>query len=796
MKTFRKISVWMLGILAAILLIAFAIVYYLELRALPRYNKDITISGLKADVRVYRDERAVPHVYAQNEHDLYMVTGYLMAQDRMWQMDLLRRVTLGRLSEIFGADMVNTDLLLRALRMSEKSGLVLEKADESLLQSLNAFAAGVNSYIEQAGKRLPVEFTLLGYTPEKWEPMHTLNLIGYMAWDLAGSWGNEIALHKLRGKVSDEMLMELYPDMEMQTTYVHTVNNANSLSYNMLDAVAKLRELGLEGFSASNNWAVTASKSANGKALMANDMHLGFGLPGIWYQIHQVVEGSFQVSGVALPGAPMVINGHNDHIAWGMTNLYVDEMDFYSETLNPDDSTMYLFNGEWLPLEFREEIINIKGAEPVKRNNVFTHRGPLISGFKKVDDEQISMRWTGNEFSNELRSIYLLNKARNWDEFRNALSTMGAVSQNVIFADTEGNIGLQTAGMVPVRKQGNGIFVYPGDTDAFDWTGFLPFEDLPFTYNPPEDYVSSANNRTTGPDFPHHIGYWFDNSARIDRIREMIEGKPQLDIDDFKKMHADFNSAFAAKYAPDLVKIIGESSDLKPIENQAFENLKNWNYYLGKDCTATPVFELFYLNFMRNALEDELGETSFRELGGGLLRHVFAHLWVNRDSNWIDDIRTTEKESFESLVMKSFADAVHYLAVNHGNNPDQWKWGAMHQLSLKHPMGRVKLLDKLFGLNMGPYPVGGSFHTVNPMGYGFHAGFSVAHGASQRHIYMPSDWDNTYTVIPTGTSGIPGTRYYGFQAQAFLNNEYFHESWSRSDIEDKAKYQCTFKPVE
>lgn len=784
----------MLGILAGILLIAFAIVYYLEVRALPRYNKDVKITGLKAEVRVFRDDRAVPHVYAQNEHDLYMATGYLMAQDRLWQMDLLRRVTLGRLSEIFGADMIDADQLLRALRMSEKSLKVLENSDEALLVSLNAFASGVNSYIEQAGKRLPVEFTLLGYQPEKWEPMHTLNLIGYMAWDLAGSWGNEIALHKLRGKVSDEMLLELYPDMELQTSYVHTVNDTNTLSFNLLDAVDKLRNLGLEGFSASNNWAVTGSKSANGKALMANDMHLGFGLPGIWYQIHQSVEGSFQVSGVALPGAPAIINGHNDFIAWGMTNLYVDEMDFYVETLHAEDSTRYKFNGEWKPLELRQEEIKVKGGEAVMRTNAFTHRGPLISKFKKVESQPISMRWTGNEYSNELRSIYMLNKAKNWNEFRDALSTMGAVSQNVIYADVEGNIGLQTAGMVPVRKQGNGVFVVPGDTDDYDWSGFLPFESLPFTYNPPENYVSSANNRTTGPEYPHHIGYWFDNSARIDRIRQMIEGKTQLDADDFKKMHADLNSSFAAQYTPELLKILSESSDLTPIEAQVLSNLNSWNYYLGVDCTSTPVFELFYLKFMKNALSDELGESAFRELGGGLLRHVFAHLWVHRNSAWIDDVNTPEKETFETLVLKSFADAVQYLSTNYGEKPDQWKWGKMHQLTLKHPMGKVKILDKVFGLNKGPFPVGGSFHTVNPMGYGFHTPFSVVHGASQRHIFMPSDWSNTFTVIPTGTSGIPGTKYYGYQAAAFLNNQYYNESWTRSDIERKAKYQCTFNP--
>lgn len=794
MKTLKKALFWILGILATVLLLAVAVVYYLETRALPDYNEDVKISGLRSEVRVYRDERAVPHVFAQNEHDLYMVTGYLMAQDRLWQMDLLRRVTQGRLSEIFGADMVDTDQLLRALQIQEKSKMVLENSDQALLDCLSAFADGVNAYLEQAGKRLPIEFTVLGYKPEKWESLHSLNLIGYMAWDLAGSWEDEIALHKLRGKVSHEMLMELYPHLDMQTSYVFDSVKTTILSFNLLDAAENLHKLGVEGFSASNNWAVTASKSANGKALMANDMHLGFGLPGIWYQIHQEVEGSFRVSGVALPGAPIVVAGHNEFFAWGMTNLYVDEMDFYLENLHPEDSTLYLFNGEWRPLKIQQEEIKIKGGEAVMRSNAFTHRGPLISGFREVKAEQISMRWTGNELSNELRSMYLINKARNWDEFRNALTTMGAVSQNVIYADVEGNIGLQTAGMIPVRKQGKGMFVYPGDTDAYDWSGFLPFEELPYAYNPPENQVSSANNRTTGPDYPYHIGHWYATPARIDRIRQMINEKPQLDVEDFKRMQADFTSSFAATYTPELLEIVSRKSDLNPLESQALNNLKNWNYNLTADCKATPVFEFFFMTFMKNALSDELGDTLFRSLASGIMRHGFLYLWENRSSAWIDNVNTAETETFEDLVVKSFADAVQQLSTQYGDNPDKWKWGEMHQLTLRHPMGGVKILDRIFGLNKGPFPVGGSFHTVNPMAFGFHKPFSVRHGASQRHIYMPSDWNNSYTVIPTGTSGIPASKYYGSQAESFLSHQYHKESWTRADIESRAKHQCTFKP--
>lgn len=795
MKTFKRILAGLLILLVAVAIAGYIFVNQIAKKALPDYAKPVQIAGLLDEVHVYRDTHAIPHIYAKNEHDLYLTTGYLMAQDRLWQMDLLRRVTFGRLSEIFGEDMLGADHLLRSLRIPEKSQLVLSQSDENLIRCLDAFAGGVNQFIENHQKKLPPEFTILGYKPEPWQPLHTVNLIGYMAWDLAGSWLTEITLYKLMLQVDAEKFNQLIPDLSQQRTLVHPAIGFEKTSdlFPLLDHSKKLQELGLEVFSASNNWAVNASKSETGYPILSNDMHLGFGAPGIWYPLHQVIEGRLNVTGVTLPGAPLIVVGHNENIAWGMTNLYVDEMDFYLETLS-DDGNKYLLDDEWLDLEVKQETIITKKGDTVVKEIQFTHRGPIVSGFKKINDQAISMRWNGNDYSNELRSIYLLNRAGNWDEFRDALSTFGAVSQNVIYADTEGNIGIQTAAAVPLRNVGNPILLFPGHTRESDWTGMLAFEELPFTYNPPEGHVASANNRAVGDDFPYYIGYWYDMPFRIDRIREMLNEKEKLGPEDFKLMLGDFKSKAVERYLDHLVQILLTIPDLTETERNALGMLAGWDMVLTAESVPATVFEKFYSIFISNILADEMGQELYREFGGGLIRNMFDRIWKNPESSWVNNIHTDKLETFEEMVALSFRETIQWLEQNMGADPDNWKWGEIHQLSINHPMGSVKILDRIFGLNKGPFPVGGSFHTVNPKAYSFHNPYAVVHGASQRHIFNMGNLQESYVVIPTGASGIPASKYYVNQIEMFINNQYRKDLWLKQDVMAGAKYHTIFSP--
>jgi penicillin amidase len=783
-------------LLVLIVFAAWMMVSNLRNRAVPDYSKNIQLTGITGKVEVIRDSFAIPHVYAENEKDLYLTVGFVMAQDRMWQMDLLRRVTTGRLSEIFGPDMADADQLLRSLGMTNKSQEIFAGSDPSLQEALKAFCSGVNQYIEQAGKKLPPEFTLLGYKPEPWFPEHSINLIGYMAWDLSTGWSTEVLLGQIREKVSSDLFNDLLPALDRQTSYVYPDFNLDNQSAEVLGnldkVIRKIDNLGLDVFRGSNNWAVAGEKSTTGKPILANDMHLSLMVPGIWYQMHQVIPGKLNVTGVVLPGQPMIVAGHNDRIAWGFTNVMVDDVDFYLETINPANPDEYKFNGDWVPMTKKEELIITSKGDTIRRTNRFTHRGPVISGFRGVEGKTISMQWLGNEKSNELRTVYLLNRARNWDDFREALHTFVSVNQNAVYADVDGNIGLQSTIGIPLRKE-PGIHVFPGETDEFDWKGLVPFEELPVTFNPPSGFVSSANNRTANPDYPYYISAWFDLPYRKDRIDQLLTEKEKLSVDDFKRIQADNRSKMAEKFVPFFLQycFAQDFTDQKYL--QGLELVRKWDFDYPRESAAASVFEAWYWRIYTNLASDEMGDLLSKfESEKTLVKNFMENILANPQSGWCDNISTTgSKEALQDIITASFMEAFDYLENALGKKPGDWQWGSLHTFTIKHPMAQVKLIDKLFGLSRGPYPVPGSFHTVGPYSYPFFEPAEVNHGASHRHIFNMGDLDRSETVIPTGTSGVPGSPYFCDQTELYVNNKYHADYISREKVEKAGKYRIT-----
>jgi penicillin G amidase len=750
--------------------------------------------GLESEVEILRDKHGVPHIYADNEDDLYRAVGFAMAQDRLWQMDLLRRVTQGRLSEILGKDQIETDLMMRALRIQEKSQKILDASDPKIVSALEAFSDGINQYIAQFP--LPPEFKILAYQPEWWKPVHSINLIGYMSWDLSSGWGMEYFLHQLRSEVPDSMVTQMIPNLKNHNTLIFPEFGLNSITAEstILSASQNLKDLGIEVFNGSNNWAVSGKKSTSGMPLMANDMHLGLFAPGIWYQIHQVVNGKVNVTGVAVPGQPFVIAGHNDSIAWGMTNVMVDDLDFYAEKLNKD-STKYWFDGAWKDLEIHHETIKTKEGDSLKVDLKFTHRGPLVNRFKKEKETPLSIRWLGNEMSNEIRSVYLLNRAKDWSDFREACRTFTSVSQNIVYADVDGNIGLQCSAGLPIRS-GSGIEIYPGDSSKYDWKGLVPFEELPYEYNPDRGYVSSANNKTVSADYPYYISYWFATPSRIDRIREMLEAKEKLGIEDFKAMHSDFKSKTAEQMTPIFLEALQKSSSYSATEKEAMNLLAAWDYKLTKESPAASIFEVLYRKSMLNLVKDDLSPELFEGIKGGrmLLENLMINVLHDKTSEWVDNIDTPEKESFDDLVIQSFKETVAELSAQLGPDVAQWQWGKLHSFTLSHPLGVVPALNKLLKLNRGPFEVPGSFHTVCPYSYSYTNLYKTNHGASERHIFDTGDWDQSQTIIPTGTSGIPASDFYLDQTELYLNNQYHDDPFSRAEVENKAAFKMKLNP--
>lgn len=759
MKLLKRILLTLGLLLVLALIVGYFFLNHVKTAALPDYSKDVQIPGLTEEVTILRDSFAIPHIYAKNEADLYRAVGFAMAQDRLWQMDFLRRVTQGRLSEIFGEGQVSTDLLMRALRIQEKSEKVIAQSSPEIVAALEAFSAGVNFYMEKYP--LPPEYRILNYKPEPWQPVHSINLIGYMSWDLKSGWGIEIFLHRLAIEVSSEHIIHLIPDSETHSTPVFPNEVPVFIPGEIiLSATSELQKLGLEIFSGSNNWAVSGAKSRTGKPLLANDIHLELFAPGIWYQMHQVAGETLNVTGLVLPGQPFVIGGHNDSIAWGTTNVAVDDLDYYAETLN-EDSTKYLLDGEWKDLLIKEEIIKTKEEEEIRETLKFTHRGPIVNRFNRTNETAISIRWIGNEMSDEIRSVYLLNRANNWEDFRDAVKTFKSVSMNCVYADAAGNIGLQTAAGVPIRE-GSGIEVYPGNTSRYDWTGLVPFEELPYEFNPERGFVSSANNKTTPDDYPYYIGSWFAMPNRIDRIREMLEETDRHSIETFAQMHNDYKSKKAEKFTPVFVAAIETAKGWNETRQEALNKLRNWNYVLSRESQAASIFEILYRKTAENLIKDDLPDSIFRSLMGTriLIENLMANLLMTEDSPWIDDQNTPEVETWNDIVIRAFHETVDELTQELGPDVENWNWEKLHTFTLSHPLGIVKMLDKAFKLNRGPFGVPGSFHTVTPFSYSYNNLYHATHGASQRHIFDLANWDASKTLIPTGTSGIPASKFY------------------------------------
>jgi penicillin amidase len=776
---------------------AFVFLRTISRKALPDYNKDIKLNGLQAEVSVLRDSFAIPHIYAQNEHDLYLAVGYVMAQERLWQMDLLRRVTQGRLSEIFGKSLVNTDQLLRSLRYQAKSENILSRLDPEIKAVLEAFSDGVNQYIENHHKKLPIEFTILGYKPDPWEPAHSLNLIGYMAWDLKAGW-SEIIMEEIRARIDSSLYRELLPDLAGQKTVVfpgYTRPKKDDLISSLLMESSGLEKLGADVLDASNNWAVSGNRSITGMPLLANDMHLGLNVPGIWIQMHQVIPGKLNVTGLVLPGQPMVICGHNDSIAWGMTNAYVDNLDFYEEKINQADSGQYEYKGEWLNFTLVNEKINTKEGEVFERELKFSHRGTVVSGIKNFPGKVVSMHWVGDEPSNEMQTVYYLNRAGNWNDFKKALLTFQSISQNIVYADVKGNIGLYCAGGVPVRKRDAVIAILPGWTDEYDWKGYVPFDELPHCYNPEQGFVASANNKTTDNSYPHHIGTWFSLPNRYLRIVELLAARDKHSVDDFKAIQLDQQSKLAELYMPALLKALEKAKEFNETENQAAEILKQWDYTMKPDAPAALLFESIYLRTFNNLYADEMGEElagKFAEVSQ-VSRISTEQIWLAGQSPWTDDINTPAlAETLEDILAKGFKEAVDTLSKQYGPDAAHWQWGKEHQITFAHPLSKVAILDRLFDLNRGPFPVGGSFHTVAPFSYSNSKPFLSDHGASHRHIFDLGNWDHSVTVIPTGTSGIPASKHYCDQTDLYIKGEYHPDYFSAEKVNEHAMYQQKF----
>lgn len=792
----RSWAHWLLVGLAALVVVVVVVggvgSWWMIRRPWPRVNGTITVPGLEQTVEVRRDEWGVPHIYAQNERDLYFAQGYVHAQDRLWQMDFQRRVGHGRLSEVLGEATVETDTFLRTLGTNRAAVADLANADSETRAVLEAYAAGVSAFIESHRGRLPLEFTLLAYSPDPWEPVDSLVWGKMMAWNLNGNWDQELFRAKVIARLGAAPLTTLLPGYPANGPLIlpEGVNAyrdlgapdltqvAAALAPAHLDLGPRAHDLG------SNNWVVSGAKTTTGRPILADDPHLGIQMPSLWYEVGLHAP-DLNVVGASLPGAPGVIIGHNDHIAWGVTNLAFDVQDLYLENLNPNNPAEYELDGRFEPFRIVREEIRVKGqAEPVVVDVRIGRHGPLINDVVEGLEQPVAFRWlTVERPSTILTAVRLINRATNWDEFTAALRRWDTPAQNFVYADDQGNIGYYGAGQVPIRAAGTGDLPVPGWDSSHEWVGFVPFEQLPHAFNPPVGFIATANNKPVPDDYPFHLGSSWAVPYRQQRIISLLTAKEKLSLDDMRAIQADVVSLPAKTLVPLLVSVPSDNI----IVQRAQEQLREWHERaearLDPDLPGAGIYNATYVALVRRLFGDELDSDLLDDYLGLSTDHLVAVAALSNDpsSPWWDDQTTPARESRDDILAAALADMALDLGRRYGDVPHEWWWHRLHTATFNHPLGSVEPLDRIFNRRLARVPGGSQTPFNTSFKYG--KSFEVTSLPSYRQIIDVGAWDNSLFQHTTGQSGQPYHPHYDDMIAPWAAAQHQPMRFSRAQIE-------------
>lgn len=793
-RRLKRLVQTVIVILVLVLLAGIGIAWWWVRQPWPRTAGTLHVAGLQAPVEVIRDEDGIPHIYAENLHDLFFAQGYVHAQDRLWQMDFQRRVGLGRLSEILGEATLETDIFLRTVGTNRSAHQDLRALNAETRAALEAYAGGVNAYIAgHRGRRLPLEYQILGVSPEPWAPVDTLAWVKMMQWDLNGRWEEELLRARMIEAVGAARAAEPLPGyvdggpLVVPETAVAMVGAPDLTRVRRaLERVNTPMSGASEGLG-SNNWVVAPEKSATGRPILANDPHLRFGVPAIWYEMSLHAPG-YTVAGATLPGIIGVVIGHNEHIAWGLTNLQADVQDLYVERINPENPTEYEVNGSYVPFDIVREEIRVKGqVQPEVVEVKVSRHGPLLTE-ELIDGLQmpVAFKWlAAAEPSTVANAVLSLNRARNWREFTDALRQWDSPAQNFVYADVAGNIGYYGAGTVPIRAAGDGSTPLPGWTDEYEWSGTIPFDELPHTFNPPAGFVATANNKPVGDEYPYLLSTSWSSPNRARRILAYLTTKDELSLDDMAAMQADIVSLLGKKLAPLLLAV--ESDDI--ITQRAQAELAAWDYRMNPDSVGAGIFEVAYWQLVQEIVRDELGE----ELTGAYLAQKSQHvMFVERlldrpNDRWWDDTRTPARETRDEIVARVLAQTVEWWGRNYGDLVDKdWTWGTIHTTTFEHTVfGSVEPLDRLFNVEAGP--TAGDTETPQANGFSFEEPFRTIAGPGYRQIVDVGAWENSRSMIIVGQSGHLFHPHYDDFTAAWRAVRYHPMRWGRDQIEGASR---------
>ncbi|MEV6308625.1 penicillin acylase family protein [Streptomyces sp. NPDC051840] len=857
----------------------------------PQTTGSIELKGLSGDVDVKRDDYGIPQIYADSDSDLFRAQGFVQAQDRFWEMDVRRHMTAGRLSEMFGSGQVATDSFLRTLGWrkvaQEEYDTVL---DEDTKKNLQAYAEGVNAYLEgKDGKDISVEYAALGltndYKPTKWTPVDSVAWLKAMAWDLRGNMQDEIDRSLMTSRLDSKQIKDLYPDYPYErnkpiveegavspvtgkfdpdaepsgTVGAQTPEGATEGVNTQLSSLSKTLDeipalLGPNGDGiGSNSWVVSGSHTTTGQPLLANDPHLAPMLPSLWYQMglhcRQVSAScQYDTAGYTFSGMPGVIIGHNQDIAWGFTNLGADVTDLFLEKVTADG---YQYDGKTEPFVTREETIKVAGGRDRKITVRETNNGPLVSDrsgeLEKVgkkapvttsapdrgDGYGVSLKWTALQPGRSMDAVFELNRAKDWTSFRKASEHFEVPSQNLIYADTKGNIGYQAPGTIPVRKKGNGTMPSPGWSSEYGWEKApIPFDQLPYEYNPDRGYIVTANQAVIGEDYDHMLTKDWGYGARSQRINDLIQkkidGGEKISTDDMQTIQMDNQSAIAAKLVPILKNI--NISDKSVREAQKL--LENWDYAQDSDSAAAAYFNGVWRNILKLAFGDKLpkemrakGDCIYVEPvagtgpvdeqaklvrecgqrapdaaqpdGGDRWYEVVYKILDDQDNSWWKAPAKGREEAIDNrdeLFARAMEDARWELTAKLGKDISTWSWGRLHQLTLRNQTLGTEgpgLLQR--ALNRGPWDLGGGEAAVDATGWNAAGGYGVIWVPSMRMVVNVGEWDKSRWINLTGASGHAFSAHYTDQTDKWVNGELLDWSFGESAVEKSTVDSLTLK---
>ena len=730
----------------------------------------IQIQGIKARITIRRDERGIPYVEAQNDEDLYFGQGYATAADRLWQMDLYRRTARGELAEVLGAGPNNAaldqDKLHRTYGFSQVAEAELANASPRARTVLEAYARGVNAYAASLDpKSMPPEFQILSYSFRPWTPADTFVVIKMFFEALSDTWRLDLmrqALSAVPAEKRAELLPEISPldvlvvgkDTKAKATsarvqpYTLSTETLAKLAHNQAIAAAALNRIGFDtdALAASNNWVVNGNRTVSGKPLLSNDPHLRPTAPSIWHMVHLSAPG-VRVAGVGTPGIPGVILGHNERVAWGFTNVGPDVQDLYLEKFDPNNPKRYQTPSGWQDAVIRREEIKVRKGFGGSETDVVTHEvtvtrhGPIIF---EGDGKRYALRWTAlDPAKNNAESSFILNRARNWKEFNEALESFTAPTQNIVYADVDGHIGYHAAGVVPIRKSGDGSVPYDGSTDGGEWTSYIPISKLPMLYDPPSGMIVTANQRIVGTDYPYFLTHSWAQPYRARRIFELLNEKPKLSADDYRRILGDVYSIAGVSFTREAVKLLRPK--LTPADEKlraTLDAFEKWDGRVSADSSVAPIVSQMRLAFRTRILAAALGPELSKNFNWANFDTTLDRVLKDQPAAWLPK----EFSNYADLLRACYEEAISNLTKSIGADETKWTWGELAKARFNHPLSGAPLIGAQFAI--APFPQNGTGGSIG-------ATVNVGPSVSMRLIADTSDWDKTQQGITLGESGLP-----------------------------------------